>query len=52
MLASVLDLGQRELDAFLTRIGVDAERQEFGGQRAEIDPAVDDRVGRIVHALV
>ena len=34
-----------ESDAGLARVGVERQRQELGGDSAEIDPAVDDLVG-------
>ena len=36
-----------EFRAGLARIGIEAQHHEFGGQRAEIDLAVDDRIRRV-----
>ena len=43
-------LGGANCGAGLTRIGVDAEDQEFGRQRAQIERAVDQRFRRLVAA--
>ena len=46
----LLQIGLVEVGARLARIGIERQRHEFGGERAEIDLAVDDRIGRVMSA--